>query len=120
MCSQQATTRGSEILPLCTHEEADCRMLLHTSHAAKRGHYNILIRTIDTDVVVLAVSVAHALQSRNELWLAFETGKSFRYFEAYKIAAGLGTEKALALPMFHALTGCDNVSSFAGYGKKTE
>ena len=25
----------------------------------------------------------------------------------------------LALPVFHALTGCDTVSSFAGHGKKT-
>ena len=36
----------------------------------------------------------------------------------YEIAAGLGPEKSRALPMFHALTGCDNVSSFARHGKK--
>ena len=63
--------------------------------------------------------MAHALQSGDELWLAFGTGKSFRYFAAHEIAAGLGPENARALPMFHALTGCDNVSSFAGHGKKT-
>ena len=28
-------------------------------------------------------------------------------------------EKARALPVFHALTGCDTVSSFAGHGEKT-
>ena len=27
--------------------------------------------------------------------------------------------KAKALPMFHALTGCDTVSSFVGHSKKT-
>ena len=43
-------------------------------------------------------------------WLAFGTGKSFRYFAAHEIAA---------LPMFHAITGYDNVSCFAGYEKKT-
>ena len=31
----------------------------------------------------------------------------------------LGTRKVQALPMFHALTGCDTVSSFVGRGKKT-
>ena len=31
----------------------------------------------------------------------------------------LGDEKARSLPMFHAFTGCDAVSSFAGRGKKT-
>lgn len=94
-------------------------MLLHASHAANHGHHKILLKTVDTDVVVLAVSVAQGLQPEDELWLAFGTGKSFRYLAAHEIAAGLGPEKAQALPMFHALTGCDTVSSFAGHGKKT-
>ena len=38
---------------------------------------------------------------------------------AHEIAAGLGPEKACTLPVFHALTGCDTVSSFVGHGKKT-
>ncbi|XP_070210981.1 uncharacterized protein [Littorina saxatilis] len=41
----------------CNHEEADSLMLLHASHAAQHGHHAILIRTIDTDDVVLAVSL---------------------------------------------------------------
>ena len=31
----------------------------------------------------------------------------------------MGHERARALPMFHAITGCDTVSFFAGRGKKT-
>ena len=103
----------------CTHEEADSRMLLHVSHAAQCGHHTILIRTVDTDVVVLPVSVTHSLDSECELWLAFGTGKHFRYLSAYKIANRLGPEKSQALPMFHALTGCHTGSSFVGHGKKT-
>ena len=38
---------------------------------------------------------------------------------AHEIAAGIGSEKARALPMVHTLTGCDTVSSFAGLGNKT-
>ena len=94
-------------------------MLLHASHAAHCGHYKILIRTVDTDVVVLAVSVAQGLGSEYELWLAFGTSKSFRYIAAHKIANRLGPEKSLALPMFHTLTGCDTVSSFVSHGNKT-
>ena len=90
-------------------------MLLHAHH----GHHKILIWTVDTDVVVLAVSVAIGLGPEYELWLAFGTGKHFRYLAAHKIASGLGPTKAQALPMFHALTSCDTVSSFVGYGKKT-
>jgi len=103
----------------CNHEGADSRMLLHASHAAQHGHHAIPIRTVDTDVVVLAVSLAQELQPEDKLWLAFGTGERFRYLAAHEIAAGLGREKAHALPMFHALTGCDTVSSFATRGKKT-
>jgi len=54
-------------------EAADTRMLLHASHAAQHGHHSILIRTVDTDVVVLSVSLAQELQSEDKLWLAFGT-----------------------------------------------
>ncbi|KAI0209509.1 Exosome RNA helicase MTR4 [Lamellibrachia satsuma] len=69
--------------------------------------------------MVLAISVDQGLQPEDELWLAFRTSKSFRYLAGHKIATGLGLEKPQALPMFHALTGCDTASSFTGHGKKT-
>ena len=88
-------------------------MLLHANHAALRGH-KILIRTVDTDVVVLAVSVAETLGPEYELWLAFGTGKHFRHLVAHKIAIGLGPKKAQALSMFHTLTGCDTGPALLG------
>jgi len=53
--------------------------------------------------------------------VSFGTGKTFRFLAAHEIARALGPEKAQALPMFHALTGCecDTVSCFAGHGKRT-
>ena len=60
----------------CNHEEADSQVLLHVSHTAQHGHHAILIRTVDTDVVVMAVSLAQELQPEDELWLAFGTGQS--------------------------------------------
>ena len=79
----------------------------------------MLIRTVDADVVVLAVFAINHLPAGCELWLAFGTGKSFRYLAAHQIATSLGPEMSCALPMFHALTGCDIVSNFAGHGKET-
>ena len=38
---------------------------------------------------------------------------------AHKIAACLGEEKSRALPIFHALTGCDISTAFVGHGKKS-
>jgi len=92
-------------------------MLLHASHAAQHGHHSILLRTLDSDVVVLAMLLAQEMQSEDKMWLAF--GTSFQYLAAHEIAAGLGRGKARVLPMFHALTGCDTMSSFARRGKKT-
>ncbi len=53
------------------------------------------------------------------LWVAFGTGKNYRVISAHGIYAAIGVDKCLALPMFHAFTECDTVSSFSGRGKKT-
>ena len=102
-----------DLIPPCTHEEADTHMLLHA------WYDKVLVRTGDTDVVVLAVSVVQYLGTPAELWLAFGTGNHFCYLAAHKMANALEPKKAQTLPMFHALTGCDMVSSFVGHGKKT-
>ena len=87
-------------------------------NASECGHSKVLIRTTDTDVVLLAVSNAREIDVE-ELWIAFGTGKHFRYIAALEIAANLGPEKSKALPMLYAFTGCDTVSFFAGRGKVT-
>ena len=81
------------------------------------SYTKILIRTVDTDVVVLAVAAAGRMDA--ELWIAFGTGKQFRYIAARDIAQAIGAQRRSALPMFHAFTSCDTVSFFGGRGKKT-
>jgi len=110
---------GTSALAPCNHEEADSRIMLHATHAAHNSHKKIFIRTVDTDFVVLAVALAHTLNEETEVWLSFGTGKTFHFLAAHEIARALGPEKAQALPMFHALTGCNTVSCFAGHGKRT-
>ena len=39
----------------CSHEEADTRMFLLAKDAAEKGHRRIMLRTVDTDVVVVVV-----------------------------------------------------------------
>ena len=56
----------------CSHEEADTRMLLHVKNAVQCGHQKVTIRTVDTDVVVLAISTFNEVQA-TELWIAFGT-----------------------------------------------
>jgi hypothetical protein len=101
----------------CSHEEADTRLILHLSDAAQHCS-RILIRTVDTDVVVLAIAAA-ARHPGLEVWIAMGVGQSYRYISAHGIAGTLGRDKATCLPLFHSFTGCDTVSSFNGIGKKT-
>ena len=64
------------------------------------------IRTVDTNVVVLAVTSAQRLDI-SELWVAFGAWKSFRFLATHEIARALGPDLCVALPMFNAFTGCD-------------
>ena len=41
----------------CDHEEADTRILLHVAAAVEEGHNAVTIRTVDSDVVVIATSL---------------------------------------------------------------
>ena len=55
-----ATYTSKKMSP-CSHEEADTRMMVHLADAVDRGHNSIMIRTVDTDVVVLAVAAVQTL-----------------------------------------------------------
>ena len=102
----------------CTHEEADTRLILHASYCARSGVDKMVLRTVDTDVVVLAVSIFSRL-AISELWIAFGAGKQFRYIAIHDIVRALGDEKLKVLHVFHAFIGCDQTSAFLGRGKST-
>ncbi|KAK3912859.1 Chromosome-associated kinesin KIF4 [Frankliniella fusca] len=101
-------------------EEADGRIILHVFDMIMSGYKDVLIRTVDTDVVVLAVSFFHRMQEIGlvTLWLKLGTGTHVKYYAAHDIANALGLEKAVSLRGFHAFTGCDEVSFMATKGKK--
>ncbi len=109
--------RETYMLAPCSHEEADTRMMVHVADAAASGYSSILIRTVDTDVVALAVAVVDKIEV-SEVWIMFGTGKNQRMLPIHEISKKLGQEKSQCLPLFHALTGCDTTSFFLGQGKK--
>ena len=93
--------------------------MVHVAEAAKE-YSSVTIRTVDSDVVVLAAYMFAQLRTPlTELLVAFGTGKNYRMIPAHGIYDKIGVEKCLALPMFRVFTGCDTVSSFSGRGKKT-
>ena len=115
ICSQ---SRDLKNLAPCNREEADTRIMVHIADAYKQGYTKILVRTVDTDVVVIAVALLEHI-NLEELWVACGVGKYFRYVPVHEIAASLGLHMSLALPLFHTFTGCYRVSQFHHIGKKT-
>ena len=106
----------------CNHEEADTRIAVHILHALEQGMKIIQIRTVDTDVVTILVGAYFSLvktQPELDIWVAFGTGKSFRFYSINAICSSPGKAKSRALPVFHAMTGCDTVSAFKGKSKKS-
>ena len=113
-----STTIDKVGLAPCNHEEANTRIFIHAKHASVNGMKKILIRTVDTDVVIFAIAFAKKLEVE-ELWVAFGVDKHLRYLPIHKIAGSLTTQQCEGLPFCHALTRCDTVSYFSGKGKKT-
>ena len=45
---------------------------------------SVMIRTVDTDVIVLAVVHLKGLPNSEQLWIAFGTGNDFRYIPSMR------------------------------------
>jgi len=92
----------------CSQEEADTRVFFHASDAVNKGYRKLSVRTVDTDIVILAIFMFNEIKLE-ELWLAFGTGSNFRYIPI-QVVVSMDPRVCTTLPMFHAFTGCDTVS----------
>ena len=110
-------------MPNCNHEEADTRIVVHLLHAFRNdAAVTALVRTVDTDVVVILVGKFYdlkAVKDNVDIWIAFGMGRSFSFISINRICTSLGEQKSRSLPVFHALSGCDTTSAFNGKGKKS-
>ena len=77
----------------------------------------IHVRTVDTDVVVLALAMFERINTE-EFRIAFGTGSNFNYIPVHSIAAEWIQEHVL-FSMYSMFTGCDTTLALAGRGKKT-
>ncbi len=108
-------------MPNCNHEEADTRIVVHLQHALLTCN-KVIVRTVDTDVLVILVGKFHDFHDVNpesDVWVAFGMGRNFRFLSVNAISASLGVPRSRSLPVFHALTGCDTNSTFFGKSKKS-
>ena len=72
VCQSNETTIDAQFLSPCNHEEADTHVFLHVKDMARNGYKKLAIRTVDTDVLILAISFFHELKvDVDELWVVF-------------------------------------------------
>jgi len=98
------------------HEEADTRMILHCQHSESDS---IVVSSRDTDVFVLLLAHFDKFAC-SKLFIKLGTSKKPQYYAIHDIRASLDYPSATleTILAFHALTGCDSTSFFAGHGKK--
>jgi hypothetical protein len=71
------TQQEISCLQPCNHAVADTRILLHVTHAASQGHQIALVRTVDSNEVILAIHWFVSL-GLSELWVCLGRGKKIR------------------------------------------
>ena len=106
----------------CDHEEADTRICIHLHNSLERGAHNILVSIVDTDVIVLLISVYFQLNdafSEFNVWVRFGTGNHMKFYDINSICEHLGEVKSKGLPFFHAFSGCDTTLQFLERGKNS-
>ncbi len=103
----------------CQHEEADTLLAFHTNSISSG---TILVRSTDTDVLIILLGLAGRSEGINII-LDYGSGNHRRYIGVSKLAATL-EEKVYCMPGMtealiglHALTGCDFTSCFFRKGK---
>ena len=98
-----------------SQEEADTRLLLHASHAAREGYEAVIVNSEDTDVFILLLGFSSSINTK--LYVRCGTKTRTRLIDIGKVVHSIGREVCEALMGMHSFTGCDTVSAFAGKGK---
>ena len=104
--SNSSELNKTQLAP-CNDEEADTRIFAHIKDQASQGHEVITVVTVDTDVVVIAISCFDGLASTGlkQLWMEFGAGINKRWIPIHSSAALLG-ERCGGLLFWYAYCFC--------------
>ena len=102
----------------CNHKEADTKIFVHVKELVLKGRRVVLVDTVDTDLVVIAISRFKELPhfGLEKLWLEFGAGINKIWIPIQDLTLILGIKSA-GLLFWYAFTGYDAVSAFPGKGK---
>ena len=74
---------------------------MHVRDALENGASTCIIRTVDTDVVVILIGKFQNLLAPNssaDIWVAFRTGKTFTQYHINIICQSSGPSKITGIP----------------------
>ena len=114
LCSVSVETLDSHDISItnCQSEEADQQLIRHTLQCISAQYKKIVVRTVDTDVLILLMSyVSHFYDLCTDVNIYIRMVNSAHQYYVISAIVDLGKETCNALPIFYAFTGCDTVSS---------
>ena len=91
-------------------------MFLHLKDYSATGHRKVSLKTVDTDIVVITITLFYKLDLE-ELWIKFGTGVNLEWLPIQEYAENLRKSICQAMPLWFAFTRCNTVSAFFGCGK---
>ena len=90
-------------------------MVLSIKDMIENSKISIVLRTCDSDVVVILIGFMPQFIELNcniKLWVDFGTGAHQKYISIDDVYEYLGDSISLGFMFFHAFTGCASTSSF--------
>ena len=100
----------------------DTRVIIHLLLAESTGCKKIVIRTVDTDILIILIGQFYFIRNQYkdiDVFVAFGTGKDYNIFNINNICSRLGKDVSQSLLTFHAFSGSDTTPGFHGKGKKS-
>ena len=96
-------------------EEADNRLVCHIIHLIKTGPNTVVVRTVDSDVIVILVGFMTQFLKQNpktNIFVEFSSRSHHAFYSINEAYLKVGKCVADAVIMFHAFSGSDSTSSF--------
>ena len=94
----------------------------HAICCVKTGCNPVVVRTVDTDVLVLMIIHAPFMNENNNSTRVFarmgNNSKQIKVYDVTELASTIGHTFCKRLPFFYAFTGCGTVSSMYNCSKK--
>ena len=108
---------NENLITISTSEETDSWMIQHGINLGVNNNKEVLIETVDSNVVVLSFGYANIVKDADVEKFSVVYGPKEEYFDVFDNLSCFREDICRALPYFQALTGWDTTSSFYQLGE---